>query len=319
MVAEITTSLSQTNLFEEWESQLSLAIGHHSSSLLTPDIAFSSTIEVTRSSEVSAVELIGYSSVRLHRHQPCDQVVLWLPRSGWVCETLNGHPLVAEPGTALLCLPGDELIGETTLCVKGVSVLLPASLLGCPAEWNGFSRRHLSSGSESVAVVQLGFELVSSLKDRRSDCSQLVQSLADQLIFWRHMDDQTAASAPSTGVDRRRLIAAAQDWFDAHLCQPVRVADIAVALHVSARHLQYCFCEELGHSPLAELRRIRFRKLRQLLLNSSEEYECVEALFASVGLAYTPVTRNQYQEWSGETPLQTRARATAYPFLCAYP
>ena len=92
------------------------------------------------------VVLEGRSSIRLHRHQAPGQVVLWLPQSGWVEETVNGRPLLAEPGTAMLCLPGDELQGDTTAVLKGVSLLMPASLLGDPDCW------HLSHVAQQAVI-----------------------------------------------------------------------------------------------------------------------------------------------------------------------
>jgi hypothetical protein len=58
-----------TRHFEEWEDQLSQAIGHHSSTLLTPEVPFCSSITVRQAEGVAAVSLEGKSSLRLHRWQ----------------------------------------------------------------------------------------------------------------------------------------------------------------------------------------------------------------------------------------------------------
>jgi hypothetical protein len=134
-----------TRQFEEWEHHLSQAIGHHRSTLLTPEIPFSSSITVLQAEGASAVTLEGESSLRLHRWQPPSHLLLWLPQHGWVKDRINGQPLLAEPGTAMLCLPGDELLGDTSCFVKGVSILLPTAALGPPSRWQGISARHLGT------------------------------------------------------------------------------------------------------------------------------------------------------------------------------
>ncbi|MFN5465270.1 MAG: helix-turn-helix domain-containing protein [Cyanobacteriota bacterium] len=310
MVLEIAASRLHTLQFEEWEHQLASTIGHHSSSLLTPEIPFAASMEVIRSAEVAIVALEGSSSLRLHRHQPPDQVVLWLPQMGWVEEMVNGRGLVAEPGTAMLCLPGDELLGDTTAHLKGVSLLIPASLLGEPGRWQGFPRRHLAHTSDSLTAMHMVLEIVSVLRNPSAGLELLVAALADQLIFWRDRADQTSTKSRPVSVERRRLISQAREWIDAHLDHPFQVADLAAALHVSSRNLQYCFCEELGHSPLVEVRRVRFRKLRQELLSIAKESEPIEVIFRRCGLIDTTVTRRHYRQWCGETPKQTWARAS---------
>jgi transcriptional regulator GlxA family with amidase domain len=98
-------------------------------------------------------------------------------------------------------------------------------------------------------------------------------------------------------------------WIEAHRAEPFRVTDLAAALYVAPRTLQIAFREELGHPPLVEARRLRFRALRQALLNPRAPRRCLEALFESLGLPDSYLTRRQYRQWSGETPDETRARA----------
>jgi AraC-like DNA-binding protein len=310
MLAEITKDRFQTHLFDEWESQLASTIGHHSSCLLTPEIAFASSMEVIRSGDVTTVALEGRSSLRLYRHQGPDQIVLWLPRMGWVEERVNGQSLVAEPGTAMLCLPGDELLGVTTPYLAGVSMVFPASLLGERLAWQRFPQRLLGHSREAVSAIHMAQEIRKAMENASNDVGKLVASLADQLIYWRDISSQPTSQQLLCSVDRHRLISQARDWIDAHLNHPFRIAELAAALHVSCRSLQYCFSEELGHSPLLEVRRIRFYRLRQKLMTTIEREKPTEALFQQCGLTYTSLTSRQYREWCGETPRQTRARSS---------
>ncbi len=99
------------------------------------------------------------------------------------------------------------------------------------------------------------------MRNTIDDIAQLFAALAEQLIFWRDIDDDALAKKISGSVERKLLISRARDWIEAHLHQHFQIAELAAELHISPRTLQYCFVDELGHSPLAEVRRFRFRLL----------------------------------------------------------
>lgn len=146
------------------------------------------------------------------------------------------------------------------------------------------------------------------MRNTIDDIAQLFAALAEQLIFWRDIDDDALAKKISGSVERRLLISRARDWIEAHLHQHFQIAELAAELHISPRTLQYCFVDELGHSPLAEVRRFRFRLLRRKL-TSTPSNQPIEGMFRSCGLIDTPPTSRHYRNWCGETPRQTRDRA----------
>ena len=295
-----------TRQFEEWEHHLSQAIGHHRSTLLTPEVPFTSRMTVFQAEGAAAVCLEGESSLRLHRWQPPSQLLLWLPQHGWVQDRINGRALLAEPGTAMLCLPGDELLGDTSCYLKGVSILLPITALRAPSPWQGFSARHLVQGSEVRALIETAHQLVAALAAGAPEASWLAGVLADHLLFWRDLAVQQPSDRSLGAVERRRQLRRARDWIEAHLHEPLRVTELADALHLSTRSLQFCFRQEIGHSPLEEIRRLRFRRLRQLLTTAPPLEGGLEALFQQCGLTGSAFTRRQYRQWCGETPAQSR-------------
>lgn len=312
----IRTTQLHSRCFEEWEQHLRMTLGHHRSTLLTPEVPFASRMQVMEAGDGAVVAIEGCSAVRLKRSQPEERVVLWLPRQGWVAERVNGEPVVAEPGSAMLCLPGDELCGDTSLRVQGFSILLPFDQLGDPQSWTRCRERHLERGREVVALIETALDLVATLRSERGDPRFAFAALVDQLLFWRDLRllEEPAgplgdASLLVDALDRRRLIQQARDWIEAHRAEPFRVTDLAAALYVAPRTLQIAFREELGHPPLVEARRLRFRALRQALLNPRAPRRCLEALFESLGLPDSYLTRRQYRQWCGETPDETRARA----------
>lgn len=241
-----------TRQFDEWEHNLSQAIGHHRSTLLTPALPFFSRITVRQAEGVSTVALEGSSCLHLHRWQPPGQLLLWLPHQGWVDERINGQPVVAEPGSAMLCLPGDELEGETTASLQGVSILLPIQALGTADCWQGFTGRHLAQGSEVVALVETAEQLVAALAAGAPQTGWLAGVLVEHLLFWRDLAVEPPSERLLGAVERRRQIRRAHEWIEAHLHQPLRVTELAEALHLSTRSLQFCFRQELGHSPLED-------------------------------------------------------------------
>jgi AraC-like DNA-binding protein len=283
--------------------------GHHRSTLLTPEVPFASRMQMMDAGEVAVVAIDGCSAIRLERSQPEDRVVLWLPRQGWVAERVNGEAVVAESGSAMLYLPGDELCGDTSLRLQGFSILLPFDQLGDPGAWSRCCQRHLEGGREVVALIETALDLVGRLRGGVGDPRFACSALAEQLLYWHDLRLDEAESGPrADAVDRRRLIRRARDWIDAHRAEPFRVSELAAALYVAPRTLQLAFREELGHPPLVEARRLRFRALRQALLAPAPSPRSLEVLLASHGLPCTPLTRRQYLEWCGETPQESRAR-----------
>lgn len=308
MGGDLQTSVHKSLIFEEWAHHLSTAIGHHSSAPLSPEIPFSATMKVAQLSDVSMIKLAGSSSIRLHRYQPLDRILIWLPREGWVHERINGTTICAEPGTATIFLPGDELIGETTASLGGTSILLPLTMFGDLDSWTNLSSRHISEGSEAVSLLECAQEAAAAFFGDCPGKQYLIQALADQLEFWRLCQDPERAVVVQHPTERRALIASAREWMNAHLEESFRITDLAANLHLSPRSLQLCFRDQLGRSPSEELQRLRFRRLRERIGLSRAIQGSLEDLCRDCGLTFTANTMRHYRNWCGETPSQTWKR-----------
>ncbi|MFI2764103.1 helix-turn-helix transcriptional regulator [Streptomyces echinatus] len=95
--------------------------------------------------------------------------------------------------------------------------------------------------------------------------------IADQPLIaataGQHLAASVLAAFPNTALDepegadgdgvRPAVLRRALAYIDDHADQPVTVADIAAAAHVTVRALQYAFRRHLDTTPLAQLRRVR--------------------------------------------------------------
>jgi hypothetical protein len=114
--------------FGQWEAVLANTLGHHRSRLRPGSQPFEAQIRSGGLDDLKVLWLQGTGQLDLQREQ-CGDGVLWLPLNGLMQETINGQEYVAEPGTALLFLPGDVMEGLTTDYVSGVSIVVPERYL----------------------------------------------------------------------------------------------------------------------------------------------------------------------------------------------
>jgi len=109
-----------------------------------------------------------------------------------------------------------------------------------------------------------------------------------------------------TTVRRRTYVADARQWMRHHLHEPCGVLQVAAAVEVSPRTLQYAFLQEHGHTPMAELRRLRLRHLQQLLQDPDHRTVSIAELMAQTGLLASGSTAADYRRYCGESPRETR-------------
>jgi transcriptional regulator GlxA family with amidase domain len=122
--------------------------------------------------------------------------------------------------------------------------------------------------------------------------------------------DRTQDSMPATVARAIRIL-------DSHLDEPIRIAEVASRLRISARQLDRSFHRFTGRGPLAYYRMLRMKRARQLVLYTQDTLTSV-ALAVGYG-STTPLVRYYLQEF-GVTPQQDRAaqaglraRASALP------
>jgi len=306
--AGLTTVLN-THDFGCWEASVVNTLGHHRSELLSPSNQFQAHFRVGRVGAFSVLHLRGRGRLKLNREQ-CDQSVLWLPLRGISQERINGESWLAEPGTGLLFQPGDAMEGETSEGIEGLSILIPPSL----------HRRPSRPGSPLLAAGPLHQRILASARAlavaaalQLAGAEFAADQLTEVLQEWTERQEQPFRRERITARRRRDTVASARQWMAARLPERFSLANLSQAMAISPRQLQYHFLEELGHSPMAEAKRMRLHQLRVLLLDRERDSCSVAELMTDSGLIASGVTSADYRLHFGESPRQTRRHSSDLP------
>ncbi|MGW5651295.1 helix-turn-helix transcriptional regulator [Streptomyces humi] len=158
-----------------------------------------------------------------------------------------------------------------------ITMLDPALLTQVAADASGSGTVRLTGHRpHSPAAADQLRQAITYLRDH----VLAVPAVADQPLVAataaQHLAASVLAAFPNTALteptaaDRRdahpAALRRALAHIDDHADQPVTVAEIAAAAHVTVRALQYAFRRHLDTTPLAHLRRVRLSHVHQALL-----------------------------------------------------
>ena len=101
------------------------------------------------------------------------------------------------------------------------------------------------------------------------------------------------------------LLARAIEFIDAHAANDISLADIAEAVHVTPRAVQYMFRRHLETTPLQYLRRVRLHHAHQELRGTDRMQETVTAIAARWGFVHTGRFAVLYRQTYGQSPHTT--------------
>ena len=291
----------RSNDFGQWDSLVAHSLGHHRSRLLPGSAPFNAQIRMGAVEEFQVLLLHGRGQIELVREQ-CGHGVLWLPLQGLSQETINGNACVAEPGMALLFQPGDAMRGLTSEEVSGISILVPQEhLLGATPRSPLLQRGRLER-----QLIAAGLQLAEAAAWQPQGSRHAAEALVEALHQCRNPPDPGQQRERITSMRRRSTVAEACRWIDQHLAERFSVDHLSSAVGVSARTLQYSFLQELGHSPMAEAKRVRLRQLRRLLQDPDQKHRSISELMEASGLLACGITAADYRRWCGESPRRTR-------------
>jgi len=297
-----------TGDFGLWHASVEQTLGHHHSHLFSPTHDFQAHMRFGRVDDLGVMHLSGKGQLELVREQ-CDHAVLWLPIHGISEELVNGEPWLAEPGTALLFRPGDHLHGRTSPELEGVSILIPAKDLPPLDHTTG---PLLNLGRSHQQVLAAARDLAVAASQNLPAAGLAAEQLRESLIAWANVQAPDSRRERITAVRRRAMVSQARDWIEAHLLERFSVSELSTALGVSTRQLQYNIQQELGCTPMAEVKRLRLHRLRCLLQDPNHDDCSVAELMEQAGLLACGVTAADYRSVFGELPRQTRRRSSIF-------
>ena len=213
--------------------------------------------------------------------------------------------LVASAGMQILALSVDtRALRELVAQVEGPDAELPAvpALLSpTPAALDTY-RALLHT---ALALAQDSASTCTHAAARR----MLVLSLSDALLGCI-ATGAPAAGLPASAASRRRIVARARQYMQAHAQEVIAVPDLCQAIGASRRALQYAFEEVMQISPVTYLRAMRLNQVRsELRQNRAAPVGDVAARW---GFWHPSRFASDYKAMFGELPSATRgARAVA--------
>ncbi|WP_396122716.1 helix-turn-helix domain-containing protein [Cyanobium sp. Aljojuca 7A6] len=294
--------------FGAWDSLVAGTLGHHRSRLLPGSPPFRAHIRWGAVAEFEVLLLHGSGRVELQRQQGGHGVLL-LPLQGLTQEWVNGIEQLAEPGMALLFRPGDAMRGCTSDTITGLSILIPEACLPGAAPPSPL----LNQGPVHRRLITAGLQLAMAAAWQPEGSEHAAAALVEALHPWSHPPDPDQDGDRLSARRRRQAVADACGWMEVHLGRRVSLEELGLALGISVRTLEYGFREQLGRSPMAELKRRRLRRLRQLLQEADHDHRSVAELMQAAGLLACGVTAAEYGRCWGESPRRTRQRRTMAP------
>jgi len=294
--------LLDTSDFDAWSAAVGANLGDHRSDLLSSAKTFRSRMAVAQSESLQLLHLEGHGAVQLNRVQGEETAVLWLPLQGYSEEQINGMTVLAEPGMALLLRPGDVLKGRTSRHLEGLSILVPSERLAKALP------RLLDVGPHNRALIAAAHRFADAIASGAEQGLVGAHGLLDQLERWQLavLGMHGGQRERITAVRRRTYVAEASAWIVRNLARSFDVSQVAAAINVSVRTLQYACLEETGQSPMAMAKRLRLRQLRSLLQDSDRLEQPISELMEAAGLLACGATAADYRSYCGETPRQTR-------------
>ena len=290
----------------------------HRLSLLGPPDAFEMTLGLRHLAAVT-VGLVSYGvDVALSCGELGSGYLVVVPLSGRV-EARNGdRTLVTRPGRAGVYLPG----GTTTIDLITDDCLLLAVRLERPALERELERllgRPLRHPPELTADVDLArgtgrdwLELVQTVRPQPARYNDLLAepSVAERLggalitgLLLAASPDHARQAGQGPAPVRRAL-----EVIEDHYPEPLTIADLATASHISVRRLQAGFRRHVGLPPMSYLRHFRLDRAHELLCRADAETTSVTEVAMTCGLRHLGRFAAEYHDRYGETPSQTLHR-----------
>ena len=249
-----------------------------------------------------------------------DRVSVALVRAGQSPGWFGGHRLQGEQLIGVSSQGEFDLVASADTQILALSVD-QAALRELVAQVDGHGAElppvPLLLKPTSAACVEYGRLLNAALRLAQdpSDLSahpaarrMLALSLCDALLA-NLRSGEPAGALPASATSRRRIVARARQYMQAHAHEVIAVPDLCQAIGTSRRALQYAFEEVMQISPVTYLRAMRLNQVRsELRQNRAAPVGDVAARW---GFWHPSRFASDYKALFGELPSATRGAVAA--------
>jgi len=209
-----------------------------------------------------------------------------------------------------------NLSAETVRCFAGLNVVAAPVLLGGRhvATWMGgqvFTRKPTQADFEKVAnqLAELGLDadlerVRTAFFDTRIVEAGRFKALQELLaLFAQHLGECASRLWLSPQHGEPECVLRAKEFLQAHLGEPIRLARVAAAAHLSPYHFCRVFRSATGMTVTEYLSRLRVEKAKTLLANPSARVS--EVAFAT-GFGSISQFNMVFRKWAGKSPTEFR-------------
>jgi AraC-like DNA-binding protein len=266
-----------------------------------------------------AIEDVDLAGQMFAEAGPLNQVVVVWPKRGTVTGRSGGLTTGAGVDQVALVSQTGEALSTQTDDVDLVSVMIDPALLASVA--TGSSMGHLSTSVRfnslvpvDAAAARLWQRTVEYVKDDLlSD-----DAMATPLVLGhaaRMLAAVTLSTFPHTAITDAHsqdridatpiLLRRAVEYMEVNAAADVSIGDIAGAVHLTPRAVQYMFRRHLATTPIQYLRRIRLEYAHRDLVEGDRMRTTVTAIAAKWGFTHTGRFAVQYRHAYGRSPHTT--------------
>ncbi len=223
----------------------------------------------------------------------------------------------AAGDVVLAVRPGRPCWAQTEDAELSVAALVPEALLritGDLAADGGSAVRFTSARPRSPAAAAqwettVGYVTSTLTGVRCPDDAALVVGGAVSLLASTllHVFPNTYADAQPVEQPQvsAPLVRQAIDYIQDNCARDISMSDIAAAINVTPRAVQYMFRRHLDTTPMAYLRRVRLDRAHRDLLAADPSHDTVSAIATRWGFAHTGRFSQVYRAEFGESPSVT--------------
>jgi AraC-like DNA-binding protein len=250
---------------------------------------------------------------------PLNKVVALWATSGEVsgeCDGLTGEAkagdiaLVSQPHLPHRSCAQDACLTSVVLdqsLVAGVATGLPSGQAPLPVRFSSF--QPIDAQAARLWKNTVSFIKHSLLADD-AIVTPLVLGNASRMLaavtLSTFPNTSTTAPTPNDRTDAKPIILRrAMEYMDANATNDIGLADIAEAVHVTPRAVQYMFRRHLETTPLQYLRRLRLHYAHQDLIANDRMHSTVTDIAARWGFAHTGRFAVLYRQTYGQSPHST--------------